>query len=72
MSPNKTECILFATPKFNKRSETFQLTIDSVVKHLVGKVNNLGVIFDSRFSFDCHIETLCSRISGTLSYLNNV
>ena len=29
---NKTQCIPFATPKFNKRTEMFQLTIDSMVK----------------------------------------
>ena len=48
---NKTQCILFATPKFNKRTETFQITIDDAVRHMEDKVKNLGVIFDSRLSF---------------------
>ena len=36
------------------------------------KVKNLGVIFDSRLSVDHHIKSLCSRLSGTLSYLNRI
>ena len=41
-----------------------------MVEHIEDKVKNLGVIFDSRRSFDCHIKSLCSRLNGTLSYLN--
>ena len=37
MNPHKTRCILFATPNFNIRTETFQLTIDSMVKHIYGR-----------------------------------
>ena len=36
------------------------------------KVKNLGGIFDSRLSFEHHIKSLCSRLNGTLSYLNGV
>ena len=36
------------------------------------KVKNMGVIFDSRLSFEHHIKSLCSRLNGTLSYLNRV
>ena len=36
------------------------------------KVKNLGVIFDSSLSFEHHIKSLCSRLNGTLSYLNRV
>ena len=36
------------------------------------KVKNLGVKFDSRLSFEHHIKSLCSRLNGTLSYLNRV
>ena len=72
MNSNKTQCILFATPNFNKRTETFQITIDDTVRHMEDKVNNLGVIFDSRLSFEYHIKSLCSRLNGTLSYLNRV
>ena len=72
MNPNKTQCILFVTPNFNKRTETFQLTIDSMVKQMEEKVKHLGVLFDSRLSFDCHIKSLCSRLNGTRSYLNRV
>ena len=70
---NKTQCILFlATPNFNKRTETFQITINDTVRHMEDKVKNLGVIFDSRLSFEHHIKSLCSRLNGTLSYLNRV
>ena len=56
MNPNKTQCILFATPNFNKCTETFQLTIDRMVKQMEYKVKKLGVIFDSFLSLDCHIK----------------
>ena len=49
MNSNKAQCILFATPKFNKRTETFQITINDTVWHMEDKVKNLGVIFDSLF-----------------------
>ena len=72
MNSNKTQRILFATLKFNKRTETFQITINDTVRHMEGKVKNLGVIFDSRLFFELHIKLLCSRLNGTLSYLNRV
>ena len=71
MNSNKTQCILFATPNFNKRTETLQITIDTV-RHMEDKVKNLGVIFDSRLSFEHHIKSSCSRLNGNLSYLNRV
>ena len=43
INSNKTQCILFATPNFNKRTETFQITIDDTVRHMEDKVKNLGV-----------------------------
>ena len=36
------------------------------------KVKNPGVIFDSRLSSEHNIKSLCSRLNGTLSYLNRV
>ena len=71
-SSNKTQCILVATPNFNKRNEMFQITIDDTVRQIEDKVKNLGVIFDSRLSFEHHIKSLSSRLNGTLSYLNRV
>ena len=72
MNSNKTQCILFATPNFHKRTEIFQITIADTVRHMEDKVKNLGVIFDRRLSFEHHIKSLCSRLNGTLSYLNRV
>ena len=72
MNSNKTQCFLFATPNFNKRTETFQITIYDTVRHMEDKVKNLGVIFYSRLSFEHHIKSLCSRLNLTLSYLNRV
>ena len=72
MNSNKTQRIIFATPKFNKRTETFQITIDDTVRHMEDKVKNLGGIFDSRLSFEHHINSLCSRLNRNLSYLNRV
>ena len=72
MNSNKTQCILFATPNFNKRTETFQITIDDTVRRMEDKVKNLGVIFHSHLSFVHYIKSLCSQLNGTLSYLNRV
>ena len=72
INSNKTQYFLFATPNFNKRTETFQITIDDTARHMEDKVKNLGVIFDSRLSFEHHIKLLCSQLNGTLSYLNRV
>ena len=36
------------------------------------KVKHLRVIFDSRLSFEHRIKSFCSRLKGTLSYLNRV
>ena len=66
MNPNKTQCIVLVTPKLKKRTETFQLTIDSMVKHTEDKVRNLGVLFDSRLSFDSHIKSLILWLKGTV------
>ena len=63
MNSNKTQCIRFATPNYNKRTETFQITIDDTVRHMEDKVKNLGVIFGSRLSFQRHIKSLCSRLN---------
>ena len=72
MNSNKTQCILFATRNFSKWIEMFQITIEELVRHMEDKVKNMGVIFDCRLSFEHHIKSLCSRLNGTLSYLNRV
>ena len=41
MDSNKTQCILFATPNFNKPTETFQITIDDTVRHMEDKVKKI-------------------------------
>ena len=60
MNSNKIQCLLFATQNFNKQTETFQITIDDTVRRVEDKVKNLGVIFDSRLSFQRHIKSLSS------------
>ena len=72
MNSNKTQCILFATQNFNKRTETFQTTIDGTVKKMEDKVKNRWVIFDSSLSLEHYIKSWCSKLNGTLSYLNRV
>ena len=42
MNSNKTQFIFFATPNFDKRTETFQITIDDTVRHMEDKVKILG------------------------------
>ena len=66
INSNKTQCILFAAPNFNKQTETFQITIDDTLRHMEVKVRHLGVIFDSRLSFEHHIKSLCSQLNETL------
>ena len=56
--------------QINKWAETFQITIDDTVWHMEDKVNNLGVMFDSRLSFEHHIKSLCSRLIGINSILS--
>ena len=46
MNSNKIRCVLFATPNFNKRTETFQITIDDTASHMEDKDKNLGEIID--------------------------
>ena len=73
MNSNKTQCILLNSQSSQcKRTETFQIRIDDTLRHMEDKVKNLGVIFDSRLSLEHHIKSLCSRLNGTLSYLNMV
>ena len=43
MNSNKIQCVLFATPNFNKRTEAFQITINGTVRHTEDKVKNMGV-----------------------------
>ena len=71
MNLDKTQCIIFATSKFNKRTEIFQLIIDRMAKHMEDKVKNLGGYLTFA-RYDCHTKSLCSRLSVTLSYLNRV
>ena len=68
----KLNAFFFATPNFNKRTETFQITIADTVREMKDKVKNLGVIIDSRLSFEYHIKSLCARLNGTISHLNRV
>ena len=68
INSNKTQCNLFATQNFNKRTDTFQITIDDTVKHMEDEVKNQGVILDSRLSFDHYIKSLFSILNGTVSY----
>ena len=72
MNSNKTQCILFASPNFNRLTETFQITIDNTERHMEDKVKDVGVIFDSHLSFEHHIKSLGSMLNGTQSYLNRV
>ena len=73
MNSNKTQCILFATPKFSKRSETFQITIDDTVRHVEDKVKNLVVIITVVFLLSITSNQCASSLSnGILSYLNRV
>ena len=71
MNSSKTQCILFATPIFNKWIETFQI-LDDTVRHMEGKVKTWEWYSCSRLSFERHIKSLCSLLNGTLSYLNRV
>ena len=60
MNSNKAQCILFATPNFNKQTETFQITIDDKVRHMEDEVKHQGVAFYSRFSSEHHLSNHCA------------
>ena len=56
----------------SRQTEKFQIIIDDTVRHMEDKIKNLRVVFDSSLFFEQHIKSLCSRLNGTLSYLNRV
>ena len=67
MNSNETQRIVFATPNFKKRTESFQIAIDDTVRHMEDKVKNLVVIFDSRLSFEHQIIMLQVKWKSILS-----
>lgn len=47
-------------------------TIDGQVLRSVAQIKDLGVMFDSRLTFNCHLETVCAAASKTLGFIIRV
>ena len=72
LNPDKTEFILFVSRNVRTKLSTF-FPVNMLVNLLspADVVRNLGVWFDSDFSFSCHVRNICKAcffISG-ISYM---
>ena len=62
LNPDKTEFILFGSEAQRKAlTNCFPVDILGCMLNPVEKVRNLGVIFDSSFSFSSHVSSICQR-----------
>ena len=60
LNPGKTEFILFGSDlQRAKLSQCFPIDIFGSKLFPADKVRNLGVWFDSRFTFSCHVSSIC-------------
>jgi len=72
LNSNKTQCIIIGNHSKNSHLSNFSLTFgDSIIKPL-DCVKNLGVLFDSKMTFEPHIIKTCKKVNGTLMFINRV
>ena len=66
LNANKTQLIVFGTRQNLKLLPLVSVKIDNTYINESQKVRNLGVIFDRHLLFDCHIDNVVRRCTGTL------
>ena len=73
LNPAKTEFILFGSKKQGERlNACFPIDILGNPLHPTESVRNLGVWFDSDFSFSKHVQNVCKGCFSQLSYFRNI
>ena len=55
--------------KRNQHAINFQYSIQGTCSPVESKIKDLGVIFDERFSFSCHIIDICKGAFRKLGFL---
>ncbi|KAF2350945.1 Reverse transcriptase domain [Trinorchestia longiramus] len=72
LNASKTQCIIFGSKNTIKKLPNLTLTLGNDIIEPVRKVKNLSVWFDQNMSFTSHVEKTCSKINGTLMFLQRV
>ena len=73
LNPDKTEFILFGSKKQRKRlNACFSIDILGNPLHPTESVRNLGVWFDSDFSFSKHVQNVCKSCFSQLRDFRNI
>jgi len=73
VNADKTQCILIGTAQnTNKMPDNFYISFDNKKIEIENKVKSLGIWFDSNLTFKNHVNNLCSKLNGTLMYLNKI
>jgi hypothetical protein len=68
LNTSKTQAIVISNQK-NFQNDTPNLSINNVPVPFSLQVNNLGVIFDRKLSFEAHINHICSQVNNLLRRL---
>ena len=72
LNSEKTKCILFGSNSKRKAVPVnFSIRIGKSDIFVEDKIMSLGVWFDPDLSFKHHVTTLCSKLNGTLLFLNS-
>ena len=73
LNPDKTEFILFGSKKQRERLKAcFPIDILGNPLHPTESVRNLGVWFDSDFSFSKHVQNVCKGCFSQLRDFRNI
>ncbi|KAF7684865.1 hypothetical protein CDIK_4386, partial [Cucumispora dikerogammari] len=72
LNSDKSQCILFGSNS-NRKAVPANFSIKIGESEIVAedKIKSLGVWFDPNLSFKHHVSTLCSKLNGTLLFLNS-
>jgi len=71
VNAGKTQAIIMGSTSNTKTiPETFSIEFDGNTIQVADKVKSLGVWIDKHLTFDHHVETIRSKMYGTLLYIN--